>query len=135
MGSRNRHGRGLRGALLPSTVPGHTTARENFDALVVAAAERLARRWSRHWGDVEFATEDTPPSLPSPPQQRIALAQTFPSEPGLPTRIVVYRRPIEDRARDEQEKAALVRGVVVRQVAELMRMDPRDIDPDAERSS
>jgi predicted Zn-dependent protease with MMP-like domain len=48
---------------------------------------------------------------------------------GRPPRIVVYRRPLLARADDEEELADLVFDVVVEQVAELLGLDPEDVDP------
>ena len=53
----------------------------------------------------------------------------FPSDAGLPARIVVYRRPVESRATDALDLADLVRDVVVEQVAHLLGRSPDDVDP------
>jgi len=42
---------------------------------------------------------------------------------------VVYRRPVETRATDARELAALVNDVVVEQVASMLGLNPRDLDP------
>jgi predicted Zn-dependent protease with MMP-like domain len=42
---------------------------------------------------------------------------------------VLYRRPLEIRARDRSDLADLVHEVVVDQVAVLLGRDPEDIDP------
>jgi predicted Zn-dependent protease with MMP-like domain len=46
----------------------------------------------------------------------------------MPARIVVYRRPVETRATDSRELAALVNDVVVEQAASLLGVDPRELD-------
>jgi predicted Zn-dependent protease with MMP-like domain len=46
----------------------------------------------------------------------------------MPARIVVYRRPVETRAADPRELAALINDVVVEQVASMLGVDPRELD-------
>jgi predicted Zn-dependent protease with MMP-like domain len=43
--------------------------------------------------------------------------------------VVVYRRPVEARAIDDDDLADLVRDVVVEQVAHLLARTPEEIDP------
>ncbi|WP_037580842.1 metallopeptidase family protein [Phaeacidiphilus oryzae] len=78
--------------------------------------EELLARALGGWG-----AEEEPDEVP--------LARTVPARRGEPVRIVVYRRPVEIRARGREERAALVHDVVVEQVAELLGKDPEDVDP------
>src|SRR3712207_8198549 len=57
---RDRHGRGLRGRLVPAEVPLARSRAEQFDDLVLDAVEDLERRWERELAGVEFAVEDVP---------------------------------------------------------------------------
>jgi predicted Zn-dependent protease with MMP-like domain len=128
---RDRRGRGPRGPLLPSGLPAYRTRAERFDDLVLAAVERLEKRWSRQLDGAEFAVEDVPPSQPAPWEHGgVPLGRYFPSDAGLPPRIVVYRRPVETRAVDADELEDLVRDVVVEQVAHLLARAPEEVDPD-----
>lgn len=128
---RDRRGRGPRGPLLPSTLPAHRTRAERFDDLVLDAVERLERRWGRYLNGTEFAVEDVPPSNPAPWESGgVPLGRCFPSQPGLPARVVIYRRPVETRATDDEDLADLVHEVVVEQVAHLLGRSPDEIDPD-----
>lgn len=128
---RDRRGRGVRGPLMPSTMPAHRTRAERFDDLVLEAVERLERRWARQIDGTEFAVEEVPPSDPSPWERGgVPLGRYFPADVGLPARVVVYRRPIETRALDEADLADLVRDVVVEQVAHLLGRSPDEVDPD-----
>lgn len=43
--------------------------------------------------------------------------------------MVVYRRPVELRAKGRDERALLVHEVVVEQVAELLGLAPESVDP------
>lgn len=127
---RDRRGRGLRGSLLPPSVPAARSRAERFDELVLDAVERLATGWRPKVDPIEFAVEDVPPADPSPWEAgEIPLGRYFPPERGLPPRVVVYRRPVETRAADEVELAELVRQVVVEQVAHALGVDPERLDP------
>jgi len=135
---RDRHGRGLRGPLAPPQVPLALTRSEIFDDYVRESVERLERRFPE-LAEVEFAVQD----VPAEPDRRTAdaaeaaafeedpvpLARLHPGRPGQTARIVVYRRPVEIRARGRDERAALVHDVVVEQVAELLGRPPEDVDP------
>jgi predicted Zn-dependent protease with MMP-like domain len=128
---RDRRGRGPRGPLLPAGLPAYRTRAERFDDLVLAAVERLERRWARQLDGAEFAVEDVPPSQPAPWEHGgVPLGRYFPSDAGLPPRIVVYRRPVETRAVDAEELEDLVRDVVVEQVAHLLARAPEEVDPE-----
>src|SRR3954471_24732329 len=141
---RDRHGRGLRGRLVPAEVPLARTRAEQFDDLVLDAVEEIERRWERELPDVECAGEDVPLVDHTAPDEvvldadvldggSIPLARVLPAhrENGreVPPRIVVYRRPLEIRAHDRDDLAELVRDVVVDQVAVLLGRDPDEIDP------
>lgn len=127
---RDRHGRGLRGPLVPRGVPAWRTRAERFDDFVLDAVERLERRWRRQLEGVEFAVEDVPPSDPAPWEHgEVPLGRFFPTQGQLPPRIVVYRRPVESRTGDEADLAALVHEVVVEQIAHLLGLAPEQVDP------
>ncbi len=55
------------------------------------------------------------------------LGRLFPSDAGQPARIVVYRRPLEQRA-DSADLPFLVRDVLVENVAHLLGRRPDEID-------
>lgn len=127
---RDRRGRGLRGPLMPAHLPAARTRAQRFDDHVIATIHRLERAWSKQLDGTEFAVEDVPPSDPSPWEDRgVPMGRFFPSDSGLPARIVVYRRPIESRATDDDDLSELVRSIVVEQVAHMLGRSPEDIDP------
>lgn len=130
---RDRRGRGLRGPLLPPTLPGARTRAERFDDEVLAAVDRLEKRWAAELEGVEFGVEDVPPSDPAPWEHgEVPLGRYFPADAvaGLSHRVVLYRRPIESRAESPRDLTELVRDVVVEQVAHLLARAPEDVDPD-----
>ena len=61
---RDRHGRGLRGSLVPPEVPLHRTRSERFDDLVLLAVSQLEPRWEAELSGVEFGVEEIPPVIP-----------------------------------------------------------------------
>lgn len=127
---RDRHGRGLRGPLLPTDLPASRTRAERFDDCVLDAVERLERRWSTELAAVEFAVEDVPVGDPAPLESGdIPLGRFFPAELEMPPRVVVYRRPLETRVHESGELAPLVHDVVVEQVAHLLGIEPEAVDP------
>jgi predicted Zn-dependent protease with MMP-like domain len=134
-GSRDRRGRGLRGRLVPATVPAARTRAEIFDDLVLDAVDRLERSHASELAGVEFAVEDVPGDLDGYEadvleDRRVPLARLLPGRPGrpaVPPRIVLYRRPLELRADDRDTLADLVHDVIIEQVANLLGLDPDDL--------
>lgn len=129
---RDRHGRGIRGSLAPPDSPLSLSRAQRFDEMVVDAVERLDRRWRDQLAKVEFAVEDIP-LLDDWDREWIPLARAFAGTGALPPRIVVYRRPVETRATTRSQLPTVVNDVVVEQVAELLGVDPDDVDPDSGR--
>lgn len=134
--ARDRRGRGRRGPLAlpgpltpdgPQLVPTRAT---RFDDLVLAGVERLTARWPNDLAAVEFGVEDVPPAVSPDGTSAVALAAVVVG-PGVgPTRVVVFRRPIEARAGSPAELADLVYDVLVEQVADVLGRPPEDVDPD-----
>ena len=125
---RDRHGRGVRGPLAPTGSPLTRSRAERFDELVVEVVDRLNRRWSTRLATVEFAVEDVP-SIDDWNHDWVPLARTFAPVGALPTRVVVYRRPIETRATAQRQLRLLVGDVIAEQVAELLGVEPDEVDP------
>jgi predicted Zn-dependent protease with MMP-like domain len=135
---RDRHGRGVRGRLLPPGVPLYRTRSQQFDDMVLDAVARLESRWEAELTGVEFAVQEVPEaeelvddSSPLP------LARTVPAipEPGsadhpaAPARIVVYRRPLMARSENDGELSDLVFDIVVEEFATFLGLDPDSVDP------
>ncbi|MGW8955716.1 metallopeptidase family protein [Streptomyces sp. NPDC055709] len=121
---RDRHGRGMRGPVAPPQVPLSTSRAESFRDLVQDSVERLERRWPQ-LAEVEFLVLD----VPEAPDETVPLGISLPAEKGNPARIVVYRRPVEIRTKNRDERALLVHEVVVEQVADLLGLAPESVDP------
>jgi predicted Zn-dependent protease with MMP-like domain len=149
---RDRHGRGLRGSLVPPEVPLHRTRSDRFEDLVLLAVAQLEPRWEAELSGIAFAVEEIPPVIPdSDDPEPIPLARLepgttpaggvpgpdrIPDIPDLPdpasgssARIVLYRRPLMARADGEEELAELVLDVIVEQFARWLGVDPQTVDP------
>jgi hypothetical protein len=61
---RDRHGRGLRGSLVPPEVPLHRSRSGRFDDLVLLAVSQLEPRWEAELSGIEFGVEEIPPVIP-----------------------------------------------------------------------
>jgi predicted Zn-dependent protease with MMP-like domain len=121
----------MRGPIAPPQVPLALSRADAFDDLVRDAADRLERRWPQ-LADVEFAVQEVP--LPQDASaasgdDAVPLGKLFGAGKDRPSRIVVYRRPVEIRAKSRDERALLVHEVVVEQVAELLGLSPENVDP------
>lgn len=137
---RDRRGRGVRGHLAPVGVPLHRTRAEEFDDLVMDAVEELEEHWAAELAPLEFAVEDVPP-LGREGDAELDTDAVF--DRGVPLGrlyrrgladieqpvIVVYRRPIEARASELEDRADLVFMVVVDLAAEFLGRDVDELDP------
>jgi predicted Zn-dependent protease with MMP-like domain len=118
----------MRGPLAPFDVPIGASRASRFDDLVVDAVDHLRRRWPAEVERIEFAVDDVP-SLENWDRPWVPLARSFPAQGSLRARLVVYRRPIETRVSGPRELAVLIHDVVVEEVAELLGMEPEQLDP------
>jgi predicted Zn-dependent protease with MMP-like domain len=135
---RDRHGRGLRGRLVPPEVPLYRTRSQQFDEMVLDAVARLEPRWGNELAGIEFAVQEVPEAdeltdeFGSLPLARVVPGSPDSRDPGRPataTRIVVYRRPLLARAEDDDELSDIVFDVVVEEFAEILGLDPESVDP------
>lgn len=138
----------LPGPYSPARPPIDAGRAARFDGLVLDCVERLERKLGAKLELVEFAVEDVPTFLPDDPDE-LALGTTVvavedgpgPVKASLHSsgaggsassemrRVVVYRRPIELRARGRADVVDLVLDVLVEQLTTLLELDPDAIDP------
>ncbi|HTZ93180.1 MAG TPA: metallopeptidase family protein [Streptosporangiaceae bacterium] len=84
---RDRHGRGLRGSLVPPNVPLYRSRSDRFDDLVLLAVSQLEPRWEAELSGIEFGVEEIPPLIgdfddPEPvPLARLEASQPPPFQP------------------------------------------------------
>ncbi|MFD5391063.1 metallopeptidase family protein [Streptomyces sp. NPDC056669] len=134
----------MRGPIAPPQVPLSVSRAESFVDLVQDSAERLERRWPQLSG-VDFTVLEVPTSELGGPGpgggpdghggpdgwdgESVPLGRFIAAHGDAPDRIVIYRRPVEIRAKNRDERALLVHEVVVEQVAELLGLAPESVDP------
>lgn len=119
----------LAGPLSPRGVPSLRTPREVFDAIVLGVVRRLEERWHDELGLIEFAVEETPIVPDDWSADTVPLASLVRATGSTPTRLVLFRRPIELRCETRSDLNALVLTVLVEQVSELLGLPPEEIDP------
>jgi predicted Zn-dependent protease with MMP-like domain len=134
----------LRGPLYPSSVPVSRSRSQRFDALVLEALEPIEQRWHAELAHLDVAVDEVPEVKTTSPEKvvwdddvvvdaNVPLARLVPAgvdRHGLPTRarIVLYRRPIEARARDGADMADLLHDVLIEQIAAYLGLDPDVIE-------
>ena len=149
-GSRasRRHGRELRGPLLPQSLPGWRSRSERFDMAVVEAYEPIERQWQDRLAKLDVAVDEIPRIAPRDPQNvqfppevvadgPVALARLIPAGVDVRgnstrARIVLFRKPIERRVKDTLDLADLLHDILVAQVATYLGVEPSVIDPTLE---
>jgi predicted Zn-dependent protease with MMP-like domain len=117
---------------------------QRFDALVLEALEPIERRWRTELAQLDVAVDEVPEVKITTPERvvwdedvvvdaNVPLARLVPAgvdRRGLPTRarVVLYRRPLEARARDGADMADLLHDVLVEQIAAYLRLSPDVIE-------
>jgi len=121
--------------VLPSVpgVPELRTARERFDDLALGIISEVDAAWAERLGLVEYAVEDAPQVPDDWSVDTVPLSSLVRGSGTRPTRLVLFRRPIEHRCETRSDLEAMILTVVVEQVAELLNVEPSVIDPRYER--
>lgn len=118
----------LPGPLTPNGVPGIPTAAQDFDAIVLAAVDRVRVRLPERVDAIEFAVEDHP-LLADDWERPVPFGSSTPEHAGAHARVILFRRPILTHTDGEAGLAALVLDTLVAELAELFDIDPDEIDP------
>ncbi|WP_347404518.1 metallopeptidase family protein [Streptomyces sp. MST-110588] len=124
----------MRGPIAPPQVPLSVSRADAFADLVYDSRDRLERRWPQ-LAEVEFLASEVPAFGPEEDAALAAdaggvpLGRLLPASDGHRDRVVIYRRPVEIRTKNRDERALLVHEVVVEQVAELLGLAPESVDP------
>lgn len=98
---------------------------------MVDAFEQVASDWGDELAGVHVVVEDVPPETEETAGDAVPMGRVDPATRRQAARIVVYRRPIEARTRDSGMRAEAVHEVVVSLVAELLGIEPGQVDPEA----
>jgi predicted Zn-dependent protease with MMP-like domain len=122
----------MRGPAVLPRVPGQPelrTRRERFDDLVLDIVSEIDERWQDRLGLVEYAVEDAPQIPDDWSVDTVPLSSLVRGSGTTPTRLVIFRRPIEHRCESRSDLEAMLLTVVVEQVAELLGIDAEQVDP------
>jgi predicted Zn-dependent protease with MMP-like domain len=122
----------MRGPAVLPRVPGRPelrTRRERFDDLVLSIVTEIDDRWQDRLGLVEYAVEDAPQVPDDWTTETVPLSSLIRGTGTTPTRLVVFRRPIEHRCESRSDLEAMLLTVIVEQVAELLGITPEMVDP------
>lgn len=141
---RNRHGRGIRGPILPASTPRHRSRKQLFDAAVLEAYAPIQQAFANELRHLDIAVDTIPrmrltgdgTTLPDEvtadgpvPLGRVLPAGVDPAGNPTRARIVLFRMPIEQRSSTPQERQDLLTQVLTSLVATYLNVTPEDIDP------
>ncbi|MFT3661586.1 MAG: metallopeptidase family protein [Gordonia sp. (in: high G+C Gram-positive bacteria)] len=142
--TRDRRGRGLRSPVLPPILPAHRSRSDLFDKAAVTAFAEIDAAWHDQLTGLDLAVDDIPRILPRDletvqwPEEVTAdgpvpLARLIPAgidARGRPTRaqLILFRRPIELRSRDDEELPEILREILIQQVATYLGVDEETIE-------
>lgn len=126
--------------MLPPTVPAWHSRGEKFDLLVLEAFAPLDSRWHDRLTKLDIAVDEVPKIRPLDPDSvtwpdevvadgPVPLSRLIPAgvdRRGEATRarIVLFRRPLELRAKDPDDLVDLLHDVLVQQIATYLGVDP-----------
>lgn len=112
---------------------------------VLEAYEPIERRWHKRLTELDVAVDEIPRIAPRDPDSvqwppevvadgPIALARLIPAGVDVRgdatrPRIVLFRKPIERRAKDSIDLTDLLHEILVAQVATYLGVEPAVIDP------
>lgn len=141
--ARDTRGRGLRGVLMPK-LPRYATRAETFDTAVLDAYAPVLERFGDRLDGLDVAVDLVPRMRLDSTSVRwsdevaadgpVPLGRLVPAgvdETGSPTRprLIIFRRPIEQRSADRVETEEWLRFVLARLVATYLNVEPEMVDP------
>ena len=140
----DRRGRGPRGPIIPPQVPRYCTRASAFDENALEAFARIDATFHDELGDLDLAVEMVPrmrlkagatlwPDSVAA-DGPIPLGRVLPAsfdKWGTPIRprIVLFRKPIEERCEDEMQMQRLLHAILSKLVAYHLNVEPQLIDP------
>ncbi|AWE41963.1 MULTISPECIES: metallopeptidase family protein [unclassified Actinobaculum] len=127
---RDRHGRGLRGPVLPPEAPAWRTRADRFDDFIAFDLATYRRFLGSDMDHTDFGVLDVPEADPAPWEHGVPLARYLPFErPARITgRIVFYRLPMLAAASRSPHPRLFLHDVITEQLASALGRAPEDID-------
>ncbi len=138
---RDRHGRGIRGRLAApnpwtgsaAPVRARQSPGEFFTMVVHEALAAVSADCPRALVGVDVGIEDVPPVTTGWEFGRVPLAAAVSGTPDAHAQIVIYRRPLERRARSRRGLRVLVLRTLVEQLGEVTGIPAAELDPTGRR--
>ena len=125
---RDRHSHGLRGPILPHTIPFYESGDQLFERLLGYAVHDLSVRLESALAEIEISFEEVPNS------RDLVLADNSVPLGRIETeknkKVVLYQKPIERRSRTKTELNRLIRDSLIELVGLVLGLRPIDIDPE-----
>lgn len=139
--SRDRHGRGLRGRLSwpnpytdsPVKVRTAMDRREFFTSCIADALSQVSSACPRALAAVDVGFEDVPTIETTWDPGRVPLAAALTPTVDANGQVVLFRRPMERRARSRRGLRILVYRTIVEQLAGVTAIGLDEIDPHGHR--
>lgn len=138
---RDRHNRGLRGRVAwpnpytgaPAPIKGRQNKAEFFTICVHDALAQVQEHCPQALAAVDVGVEDVPTVVTSWTRDRVPLAAAISPTPDVNGQVVVFRRPLERRARTRAGLRILVFRTIVEQLSEATGIAVDEIDPNGHR--
>lgn len=127
---RDRHGRGIRGPLMPPSLRAWRTRQDIFDDQVSSEMTQYRKLYPNELAPYDIAILDVPLYDPAPWEEGVPLSRILPFEKPskLHGRIVFYRRVILASASTRAELTATIHEIVTEHVAHILGRFPEEID-------
>jgi len=127
---RDRHGRGLRGVVIPPNAPAWRSRPEQFDEFIATDIATYRRILGPEVDRIDVGVMDVPEHGPTPWEESIPLARYIPSprQSQAEGRIIFYRLPLLTAARKAPDARLFLHDVVTQQLAGALGRHPEDID-------
>lgn len=140
---RDRHARGFRGRIAlpnpytgaPVPVGGGQSPAQFFAVCVHDALAQITDHCPRALASMDVGVEDVPSSFPAWAPHRVPLAAAASATVSTNGQVVLYRRPLERRARTRPGLRILVFRTLVEQLSEATGIPTDEIDPLGHRGS
>jgi hypothetical protein len=123
---RDRHDRGLRGPLVPHSLPKHSSPDASFRDLVLRAITELDRNLGDELKHVTFKVEAIPNAQDAVLSGgAVSLGRI---ERGNPHVVVLYQRAIELRSESRVAQNRIIKDVLAELLGRLLGLTPQEVD-------
>jgi len=116
----------LPGPLSPDSVPSHLSPRQDFDALVEAIVDAMAKHFAAEPDRVDIVTEEAP-LLPENWSHAVPTSASVRGPDAA--RVILYRLPLTKRCSTRQEVEDATWKAVLDRLAEIWQVSADDLDP------